>query len=106
MQTPAGDTFALRKARGLGAVDTKILLSSPGFSSLHNMSLPDPFIRQLGQLDRTSPQFSDQLATLLGGEGIREVVLNFSAQNALWLVEYLDDVRRDTSGLNRSLKQG
>ena len=103
--TDLRDPFTSRKARGVVASDTQILIPSPGFSSLSTMSPPDPLIGQLGQLDRSSPQFSDQLATLFGGEGTREAVLNLSAQAALRLTEYLDDVRRDNSKLNRSLKQ-
>ena len=53
----------------------------------------DPFIRQLGQLDRASPQFSDHLTTLLGEGKNLEHIFNLSAQDILWLTDYLDNVR-------------
>ena len=50
-------------------------------------------IRKLGQLDRDSPRFSDQLITLLGEEKDRDRISNLSVQDAKWFVDYLDDVR-------------
>ncbi|KAF9643599.1 kinase-like protein [Thelephora ganbajun] len=60
------------------------------------MLFEDPFIRELSQLDRASPQFSDQLTALLSEKTSRDHVLNLSAQDALWLAEYLDSVLADT----------
>ena len=51
------------------------------------------FIRQLSQLDRTSPQFSDRLTTLLGEEKSWEHIFDLPARDALWLVDHLDNVR-------------
>ena len=50
-------------------------------------------IQQLSELDRSSPQFPDQLSTLLDEEECRNNIPNLSDQDAAWLVEYLDDVR-------------
>ena len=52
----------------------------------------DPFVRQLDQLDRASPQFSDQLTALLDEERNREHVFDLSTQDALWLADYIDNV--------------
>jgi len=57
------------------------------------MSSHNPFIQQLSRLDRASPQFSDQLTTLFDERNNEDHVPNLSDQDALWAVEYLDDVR-------------
>lgn len=68
-------------------------LGSRDSHSLHGMLSQDPLTRQLGQLDRASPQFSNKLTTLLGEETSCKHVFNLSAQDALWLADYLDNVR-------------
>lgn len=52
------------------------------------MSSPNPFVRQLEGLDQASPQFYDQLATLLEEKRI----LSLSEGDLQWVVDYLDNV--------------
>lgn len=49
-------------------------------------------LRQLQDLDRSSPQFHDQLSNLLRGEEYRKSVLNLQGDSLTLLVEYLDEV--------------
>ena len=48
-------------------------------------------LQQLHDLDRSSPQFHDQLSNLLRGEEYRSS-LNLQGDDLAWLVEYLDTV--------------
>jgi hypothetical protein len=50
-------------------------------------------LQQLRRLDKSSPQFPRQLASLLHGQGYRSCVTNLQDEDVLWLVEYLDNVR-------------
>lgn len=56
------------------------------------MSSHNPFIPRLKQLDRASPEFPDELLVILG-ETIQDHASNIPPQDAIWLVNYLDDVR-------------
>lgn len=49
-------------------------------------------VLRLSQLDSSSPQFSDELSTVLWEEGIQNHASNLSAQDVIWFVEYLDQV--------------
>jgi len=57
------------------------------------MSSHNSFIQQLSRLDKASPQFSDQLTTLFDEKNNGDLAPSLSDQDALWAVEYLDDVR-------------
>ena len=57
------------------------------------MAPHNPYVQQLDVLDRSSPRFLDQLTTLLGGKECRNHIIGLSNQDAVWLVEYLEDVR-------------
>ena len=54
------------------------------------MSSHNPFIRQLDSLDHSSPQFYDQLTTLLREENYPS---NLSGEDTQLVVDYLDKVR-------------
>jgi len=56
---------------------------------------PDP-LRQLHDLDRTSPQFHKQLRNFLCGDEYRDVVTGLQGEDLVWLVEYLDNVSPQT----------
>jgi len=59
------------------------------------MSLPGPLaLQQLHHLDRSSPGFHDQLSNVLYGEEYKECVANLQDDDSVWLVNYLDMVRR------------
>lgn len=59
------------------------------------MSSPrSPALEQLRYLDRSSPDFRDQLSNVLYGEEYQQCVQNLQDDDSLWLVDYLDKVRQ------------
>jgi len=59
------------------------------------MSSPRPTaLQQLHRLDRSSSRFHDRLCEVLYGEEFRLCVPKLQGDDSLWLVEYLDKVRR------------
>ena len=57
------------------------------------MPLPDlPTLRKLHRLDRSSPEFSDQLSDTLYGEEYQRCVQSLRDGDLLWVVDYLDKV--------------
>ncbi|KAF9789397.1 kinase-like domain-containing protein [Thelephora terrestris] len=57
----------------------------------HSMIPHDPF-HQLRALDRTSPQFRDQLSNFFHGNAYQSLVPDLESEDLAWLVEYLDSV--------------
>ena len=57
-------------------------------------SLGHPALQQLHRLDRSSSGFHDQLSSVLYGEEYQKCVQNLQCDDLVWLVEYLDKVRR------------
>ena len=53
---------------------------------------PHKPLQQLHDLDRTSPQFYEQLTNFLRGKEYRNVFPNLQNEDLAWLVEYLDNV--------------
>lgn len=51
-----------------------------------------PYVQRLDGLDKSSPRFPDQLATLLGEKESRDHISSLPDHDAAWLVDYLDDV--------------
>ena len=51
----------------------------------------DPF-QQLHDLDRSSPEFHEQLSNFFCGEAYRSVFSDLGGEDLAWLVEYLDSV--------------
>ena len=49
-------------------------------------------LQQLRDLDKTSPQFHEQLTNFLRGDDYRNGVSNLEGEDLTWLVEYLDGV--------------
>jgi len=60
---------------------------------------------QLHHLDRSSSTFHDQLSSILYGEEFRQHVPNLQSDGLVWLVDYLDKVRRRVSLLRSLLKR-
>ena len=59
------------------------------------MSSPSsPTLQQLHHLDRSSSGFHDQLSNLLYGEEYQQCAPNLRGDDLVWLVDYLDKVRR------------
>ena len=59
------------------------------------MSPPSsPTLQQLHHLDRSSSGFHDQLSNLLYGEEYQQCAPNLRGDDLVWLVDYLDKVRR------------
>ena len=54
--------------------------------------IPHDPLQQLYDLDRTSPQFHEQLSGLLRGREYQDVFPNLRSEDLSWLVEYLDSV--------------
>ena len=63
-----------------------------------------PTLQQLHRLDRSSPDFHDQLCNVLYGEEYVQRVPNFGGEDLVWLVDYLDKVRRHVNLIHFPLK--
>ena len=59
------------------------------------MVLPNP-LQQLRDLDKSSPQFQEQLRGLFRGEEYQGLVPNLQGEDLVWFVEYLDGVSLQT----------
>ena len=60
-----------------------------------------PTLQQLDRLNRSSPDFHDQLYNVLYGQEYKQCVPNLQGEDLVWLVNYLDKVRRRVA-LSRS----
>jgi len=60
---------------------------------------------QLQYLNKFSATFHDQLNSILYGEEFKQQATNLQGDSLVWLVDYLDKVRRRISFLRSSLKQ-
>ena len=54
--------------------------------------IPSSHLKPLHDLDKTSPQFHNQLIDFLRGKEYRDVVPSLQSEDLAWLVEYLDVV--------------
>jgi len=69
------------------------------------MSPPDPpVLQELYRLDGTSPDFQGQLSRILHGQEYVQCVPNLQGDDLVWLVDYLDEVRRYTALPHSPLK--
>ena len=55
------------------------------------MTSPE-LLQRFKRLDKSSPQFPDQLTNLLYKEGFKDQILKLRDEDVVWLVEYLDEV--------------
>jgi len=62
-------------------------------------------LQQLHLLNRSSSTFHDQLSGILYGEEFKRQAPNLQSDGLVWLVDYLDKVRRHVSSPRSSLKQ-
>ena len=51
-----------------------------------------PVLQQLDRLDRSSPEFQDQLYTILRGEEYSQCARDLQGDDLVWIVDYLDKV--------------
>ena len=59
------------------------------------MSSPtSPALQQLLRLNNSSSKFQDQISNVLYGEEYKQCVQNLQGDDLVWLVDYLDKVRR------------
>ena len=71
------------------------------------MSLPSsPDLRRLHRLDRSSPDFCDQLHDVLYEQEYALHKKSFGQDGLAWLVDYLDEVRRHVSLFRFPLNPG
>ena len=69
------------------------------------MSPPiSPALQQLNSLGRSSPDFHDQLRSVLYGKEYVQCVSNLEDDDLTWLVNYLDEIRRRVALLHSLLK--
>jgi tRNA (Thr-GGU) A37 N-methylase len=61
-------------------------------------------LQQLDLLNRSSPDFPDQFCNIIYGEEYVQCVRNLEGDDLVWLVEYLDKVRRRVALLHSPLK--
>ena len=54
-------------------------------------------LSQLHLLDRSSSTFHDQLSNILYGEEFKQQAPNLQSDGLVWLVDYMDTVRRRVS---------
>ena len=59
---------------------------------------------QLRHLDRSSPDFHDQLVNILYGEEYKQLVPFLAGEDLVWVVEYLDEARCHINHSRLSLK--
>ena len=85
---------ASRIRRGVWHIH-RLTARRPRFFSQILMSSPtSPVLQQLDRLNRSSPDFHDQLSKVLYGEEYTQCARNLQNGELVWLVEYLDNVRR------------
>jgi len=71
------------------------------------MSPPSPpVLQELHRLDRSSPDFQGQLSRILYGQEYMRCVPDLQGDDLVWLVDYLDKVRRDIALPHSLLKLG
>ena len=58
------------------------------------LSPTSPALQQLHHLDRSSPNFHDQLCNALHGEEYTQCLPNLQGDDLVWIIDYLDKVRR------------
>ena len=68
-------------------------------------SFSSPTLRQLRRLDGSSSDFTDKLYDILCGPGYVECETNFAQDDAVWLADYLDNVRYRVAVPCSSLRQ-
>jgi len=69
------------------------------------MSPPiSPALQQLSSLERSSPDFHDQLRSVLYRKDYVQCVSNLQGDDLAWLINYLDEVRRRVVVLHSLLK--
>ena len=68
--------------------------SSPSLPQPLMTSPNPPALQHLHGLDKSLPGFSDRLNEALHGEEYKQCVPNLQGDDLLWLVDYLDKVRR------------
>ena len=73
-------------------------------SSMHTPS--SPALQQLLHLDAFSPGFPDELINVLSGQEYRQHSSKFEGDDAGWLADYLDKVRRCVAFVSSLLKLG
>ena len=61
-------------------------------------------LQQLHHLDRSSPDFHDKLCNVFYGSEYKKSVPNIQGDDLVWLVDYLDKVRRRVALLYSLLK--
>ena len=69
--------------------------------------MPSPnslVLQQLNRLNRTSPDFPDQFCNIIYGREYAQCAPNLEGDDLVWLVEYLDGVRRRVALLHSPLK--
>ena len=62
--------------------------------------MPSPsslVLQQLDRLNRSSKGFHDDLCNVLYGEGYKGCVPGLQGDDSVWLVDYLDKVRRSAA---------
>ena len=64
----------------------------------------DNLLKGLDRLDRSSSTFHDKLSNALYGEEFKRCVQNLQGDDLVWLVDYLDKVRRPTALPHSPLK--
>ena len=55
------------------------------------MGPPEP-LQKLDNLDKTSPEFYQEISEFIRGKDYRDAVPNLKGEGLVWLVEYLDGV--------------
>jgi hypothetical protein len=69
------------------------------------MSSPSaPALQRLHHLDKSLSGFHDQLSSILYGEEYQQCVPNLQGDDLVWIVDYLDNVRRHVAIPHSSLK--
>ena len=80
---------------------------SPAYPGVFHMSLPSsPALRRLHHLDRSSPDFCDQLHDVLSEQEYAPNQKSFEQNDLVWIIDYLDEVRHGVFHLRSPLTVG
>ena len=67
---------------------------------------PSNLLQKLRDLDRTSPDFHNQLTDFLRGKEYRDAVPSLQGEDLAWFVDYLDNVGLRTVSLRSTFTAG
>ena len=103
VHTPPGSSEAL-SASTVWPTSGSLFTQGPPLQGRVSLMPSHDLLKQLDRLDRSSSGFHDQVNNILYGEEYKQSVPNLRNNDLVWLVDYLDNVRRLIALSNSPLK--